>query len=127
MPVTAADPATLVDAAQRAAAMLLHHAEQLDKCARQAASELHDGHPKAARASASASVGALDELARIAPATTRLLRGAVRALDDEMTRHGGLVVIDGAPIVERRRGDRRMGDRRAPFAGRRRDDFDPAA
>src|SRR5207244_3757766 len=94
---------------------------QMERAARAAIEELEQGHTKSARASLAAGVGALNEAARILPGATRLARGAVRALDDELTRtgdHGH----DGRPawILDRRRADRRQGRRRGPGVAARR-------
>src|SRR4051812_46216012 len=125
MAVSVADPLTLATAAQRALALLLVQAEQMDRAARAAIEELEQGHTKSARASLAAGVGALNEAARILPAATRLARGAVRALDDQLTRTGDHHAPGArrAGILGRRRAGGRRGDRRSGLPGRRLDDW----
>src|SRR3954470_1484717 len=129
MAVSVADPLTLASAAQRALALLLVQAEQMERAARAAIEELEQGHTKSARASLAAGVGALNEAARILPSATRLARGAVRALDDELTRTGEHHGYESRPawILERRHADRRQGDRRSGLPGRRLDDWQEPA
>jgi hypothetical protein len=113
MSVHATDTQSLVAAVRRATVLLLQRAAQLDHSAQETETEFDLGRRKAARASAAATLGELEELGRMLHATARLVRGVIGSLDYELTQHAdGL----GSPrFVERR-----LGDRRSPFNDRRR-------
>ena len=113
MSVHATETQSLVAAVRRATALLLQRAAQLDHSAQETETEFDLGRRKAARASAASTLGELEELSRMLHATSRLVRGVIGALDYELTQHAD--GIDGPRMVERR-----MGDRRSPFADRRR-------
>jgi hypothetical protein len=114
MSVHATDTQSLVAAVRRATVLLLQRAAQLDHSAQETETEFDLGRRKAARASAAATLGELEELGRMLHATSRLVRGVIGSLDYELTQHAD-AGLDGSRLVERR-----MGDRRSPFSDRRR-------
>jgi hypothetical protein len=115
MSVHATDTQSLVAAVRRATVLLLQRAAQLDYSAQETETEFDLGRRKAARASAAATLGELEELGRMLHATSRLVRGVIGSLDYELTQHAEHHGLDGPPLVERR-----LGDRRSPISDRRR-------
>jgi hypothetical protein len=105
---------SLIEAAQRATAMVAHRAARAHELASQAQSEREAAHRKATRAAASAALAELEELSRTLHAAARLARASVAAIDDELTR-AGEAPLPGAVRVE----DRRQSERRNPFRDRR--------
>jgi hypothetical protein len=114
MSVHATDTQSLVAAVRRATVLLLQRAAQLDHSAQETETEFDLGRRKAARASAAATLGELEELGRMLHATSRLVRGVIGSLDYELTQHAD-GNLDAPRLVERR-----LGDRRSPFSDRRR-------
>jgi hypothetical protein len=114
MSVHATDTQSLVAAVRRATVLLLQRAAQLDHSAQETETEFDLGRRKAARASAAATLGELEELGRMLHATSRLVRGVIGSLDYELTQHADSG-LESTRLVERR-----MGDRRSPFSDRRR-------
>jgi hypothetical protein len=113
MSVHATDTSSLVAAVRRATLLVLQRAAQLDHSAQETETEFDLGRRKAARASAAATLGEIEELGRMLHATARLVRGVIGSLDYELTQRAD--ALDSVRFVERR-----LGDRRSPFSDRRR-------
>src|SRR3954453_17135236 len=113
MSVHATDRQSLVAAVRRATVLVLERAAELDHSAQETETEFDLGRRKAARASASATLGEIEELGRMLHATARLVRGVSGSPDSELTQHAD--GFDPGRLVERR-----MGARRSPFSDRRR-------